>query len=464
MTQSTAPKTARRRRAAMIVGALGALVMSSGLTLMVSASPASAANKVGICHATSSDSNPYVYISVDDNSVKLKGHLMHRQSPNKTWKSAGTFNGVPHAAGAAKGDLIGSFTDDQGVFHLYDGNVTAATCSGNAVVVEATADVDFNDPSCANKNVVSYDTVGTFVNFALTSGSNTPGAAVQVTATAISPATFSGGGTTQVFNHTYGPAVDLNAAPCATADATAVVDFVDPTCDNLNAATETPSGDHVTFAITSGSAAPGADIQVTATADAGHTFGDLTTKKVFTHHFSDALDLDGAPCVIIVNPPPAPDATAAVNFVDPTCDNSNEASHTTSGDHVTFAVTSGSDTPGAAVTVTATADGGHTFADLSTTEVFNHTYGDAVDLNAAPCVTVVVPTPPVPTPPVVAPPVITPPVITPPVVAPPTIVDAGLITPDVHSAQGLALLVGGLLMMVLAGGLGLRRPTARARS
>ena len=85
------------------------------------------------------------FISVDDDSVKFQGHLAHRNNPNKTWKNAGVFNGMPHAAGAAKPDLIGSYTDDQGVFHVADGNITAASCEAAVVVVEATADVDFGN-------------------------------------------------------------------------------------------------------------------------------------------------------------------------------------------------------------------------------------------------------------------------------------------------------------------------------
>src|SRR4051794_20408916 len=119
----------RMRRVATVIAAFGALTMSSGVALLATATSADAAvNKVGICHATSSDSNPYVFISVDDDSAKLKGHLMHREDPNKQWKSDGTFEGVEHSDGDAKPDLIGSFTDDQGVFHEYDGDITAASC------------------------------------------------------------------------------------------------------------------------------------------------------------------------------------------------------------------------------------------------------------------------------------------------------------------------------------------------
>jgi LPXTG-motif cell wall-anchored protein len=68
---------------------------------------------VGICHATSSATNPYVFIVVDDDSAKFKGHLMHRNDPNKK-------NGR---------DYISDFTDTAGVFHKYDGVITSiANC------------------------------------------------------------------------------------------------------------------------------------------------------------------------------------------------------------------------------------------------------------------------------------------------------------------------------------------------
>ena len=83
--------------------------------------------KVNVCHATRSDSNPYVLLSVDDDSTKFQGHLEHRNHPDKTWKSAGTFNDVAHVAGQAKPDIIGDYPG-----HVLDGVVTAATCNGES--------------------------------------------------------------------------------------------------------------------------------------------------------------------------------------------------------------------------------------------------------------------------------------------------------------------------------------------
>lgn len=94
---------------------------------------------VNVCHATSSDTNPFVFITVDDDSVKFAGHLMHRNEPNKHWKSDGFWNGVEHHAGDAKADLIGDYTDAAGNVHTYDGDITEAFC-----------DADVVPPNCEN--------------------------------------------------------------------------------------------------------------------------------------------------------------------------------------------------------------------------------------------------------------------------------------------------------------------------
>lgn len=112
-------KTMRTRVGVVVAGAL--TVLGTGLVLAPLAATAAAAAKhtpVGVCHATSSDSNPYEWIVVDADSTRLRGHLMHRDDPNKHWKSAGTWNGMAHVAGDLKRDYI------QGL----DPGVTEAWC------------------------------------------------------------------------------------------------------------------------------------------------------------------------------------------------------------------------------------------------------------------------------------------------------------------------------------------------
>lgn len=67
--------------------------------------------KTAICHRTASDSNPYVYEEVDDNSLdahynNLPGH------PEKYWKSDGTWRGVAHEAGDPKNDYPATSQSD----------------------------------------------------------------------------------------------------------------------------------------------------------------------------------------------------------------------------------------------------------------------------------------------------------------------------------------------------------------
>jgi hypothetical protein len=71
-------------------------------------------HKVYICHATNSDTNPYVVVWVSVASVQFRGHLMHVNEPNKTWKHAGSWNDVPHSANDAKPDIILWYTESKG--------------------------------------------------------------------------------------------------------------------------------------------------------------------------------------------------------------------------------------------------------------------------------------------------------------------------------------------------------------
>lgn len=137
-----------------------------------------------------------------------------------------------------------------------------------------------------------------------------------------------------------------------------------------------------------------------------------------------------------------------VEFTEPTCENENEASYTVTGD--TDNVTVDSNTPaepGANVTVTVTAKDGFVFAGDETTYEESHLFAEA----ETPCDEVVEP-------PVVEPPVVDPPDSTVATPTTPSVVSAGLATDvrDVRGEQGLVLLVAGMIMVVLAGGLGLR--------
>jgi len=352
--------------------------MSSGIALLATATTADAAavNKVNICHATSSDTNPYVFIQVDDDSAKLKGHLMHREDPNKKWKTDGTYEGKTHSAGDPKPDLIGAFTDDQGVHHDYDGDITSASCDGDVEVAPAIADVDFTDPDCDNQNTASYDPVGQHVSFSI-EGTVAPGEKVTVTATADEGYTFDGESTVQEFEHTFGPAEICDIVIPPTEVTPVAPEFTDPTCDS-DPAVVLPDP------------APVTEVPVPEKKAAGPV---IETK-----------DVDGVHYVV-------------------------------SGDLV----------PGGTVEVDATAIDPNVLAEGATTH-WEHTFPEVTD-----CTEVSVPETPEGT-----------------VVTTPTVVHAGLtgasVTQDLRSEQGLALLVSGLVMMLIAGGLGLRPARGATRS
>jgi|GEM_PF-6581550 len=98
----------RRLRALRGIAMVAAVsVAMLGGTVVTATSASAEAGKVWVCHATSSDLNPYRIINVSVGSTKHEGHLKHATNPKKTWQSTGTFGAVPHVAGQAKPDIIG---------------------------------------------------------------------------------------------------------------------------------------------------------------------------------------------------------------------------------------------------------------------------------------------------------------------------------------------------------------------
>lgn len=293
------------QRLATFVAALGMVTLSSGVALMVSAGPANAANKVGICHATSSDTNPYVFISVDDDSAKLKGHLQHMTDPNKQWKSDGSFGGVPHEDGDAKRDLIGSFTDDQGVFHEYDGEITEADCNGE-VEITATADVELVQPDCDNENTPSFESLGENVVMPFVAdGPLTPGTTVTITATAVEGATFEDESTTMEFEFVIGEAeADCDIVNPPEGVTPVAPGFVDPDC-TTEAQVTTTEVEGVLYEV-SGDVVPGGTVEVTASAIEPAVLAE-GAETFWTHTFAEVTG-----CGEVLPPGETPTVTPTV--------------------------------------------------------------------------------------------------------------------------------------------------------
>lgn len=146
-------------------------------------------------------------------------------------------------------------------------------------------------------------------------------------------------------------------------------------------------------------------------------------------------------------------ATASVSFTDPSCDNGNVASFSTSGENVEFDDPTA--TAGQHITVTATAINDAEFEGGGTEATFEHDFPAAADCTE------------------VSPPVVSPPSVKPPKkhtqtqsTVTPTVVHAGLAgvsSEDMRSEQGLALMVAGMVMLVAAGGLRLRVRSSESR-
>lgn len=443
ITRSGARRPARRFAA--FLAALGVLVMSSGLALMVTAAPASATVKVKVCHANNSDdngNNPYNYLEVGAPAAVTHAVLHGTDGPGlKHWSSAGTWNGSWHEAGDPRPDFVGP-------------QVTESWCE-NSAHAPVSAEVDWTEPDCDNQNTAAWEGLGSNVSFALTDGTPAPGATVEVTATAGNGYQFAGGVTTKKFTHTFDEAED-----CTAYDASAEVQFVDPECENENTASYVPAGNNVTFAVTDGEIAPGAFVEITATATEGHAFADESTTQVFTHTF------DPAEICEIVSPPRelTPEAPT---FVDPTCEldpslglpeqgeievvDEVKDARAAAGPGIGTAdvdgihyEASGSLTPGGTVDVVATLINPETtfFAEGSTTE-WSHTFAVPTGCTS------------------VAPPVVDTTDTQTPTVVTPTVVSAGLapdVVQDARAQQGLALVLAGMVLLASAGGLGLVRP------
>lgn len=453
----TAP-VSRRRRFAAALAVLGVLTLSSGAALMAAAAPAQAAPAapaapakpdlhlgVKVCHANAgnSDADPYDYevVSIVDSIIHSAFHRTGGLG-QKTWSSDGTWNGTWHDAGDPRPDYV----------YPLDPNFTEAWCEAETFA-PVEADVTWIEPTCRNGNEAGYETSGEHVTWSVASGSADPGASIELTATADDGYRFADDQGSQTFEHTFDEAED-----CTEYDATAEITWVEPDCENQNTAGFTPTGDaFVTYAVTDGTIGPGQTVTVTATADEGHAFANESTTKVFEHTF-DPAEI----CDIVL--PPDEVTPGAPTFDEPTCDvapavvlpepsegeeqppvildgRQADLIDTQDVDGVQYVVT-GDLEAGGTVDVHATALPGYAIAEGATAH-WTHTFAM-----------------PEGCPTVVAPPTAEPTVL-------PTVVSSGIAemgaVVDPRGEQGLVLLTAGMVLLVLAAGLGLSPNDARRR-
>ena len=99
-----------------IFGALVAFALILAPATALATGGGHESHKTSICHRTASDTNPYVFITVDNSA--LPAHLSNLspkngpKHPARIWKSSGTFRGVAHVYGTPKNDYIATSKAD----------------------------------------------------------------------------------------------------------------------------------------------------------------------------------------------------------------------------------------------------------------------------------------------------------------------------------------------------------------
>ncbi|MCW2857739.1 MAG: hypothetical protein JWR52_3354 [Marmoricola sp.] len=302
MTYTSQANKRGLRRVATLLAALGMLVMSSGLVLIMSASSANsvAAPKYFVCKFVTTPG--------------AGEHLQTGQNPIDV--SANAIPEDPVVVGS-------SFADAQGRSFVLAQDVGQPTPDVSACVPipkDATAAVTFVDPGCANQNTPSYSTSGDHVTFAVTAGSVAASTSVTVTATADTGHEFSDGSTSMDFTHAFGDPVNLEGPPCVIVGPPNVVTpvaptFTDPTCDTAPSYT-LPSAPVLTRKLTgpvlqtkdvlgveyvvTGSLTSGGTVDVDATPIAPNVFA---TDPAPTSHWEHTFTTPTGCSTTVVSPP-----------------------------------------------------------------------------------------------------------------------------------------------------------------
>ena len=163
-------KRTSARRAATFLAALGVLVRSSGVALMVTATPANAAQKVTFCHSTGSESDPWIELTTSVNAFYV-GHVL-KQHTSDIYPAVSFQKGGQTINVSAQGDQS-----------VLDNNCGAEEPPPPGDV-EISVDIEFTDPSCANANTASYIVTGDNEDVLVEqSAAPAPGVMVTVTAT-----------------------------------------------------------------------------------------------------------------------------------------------------------------------------------------------------------------------------------------------------------------------------------------
>jgi hypothetical protein len=286
MRSRSGTRNSRIRRLSSIMAAVGALLVSSGIALMATPTPANAGDtlhKSYVCKYVGTPGTGEV-VQAGGNPVFVDNHAI-----------AGDDSAV------AVGDL---FADAHTFSIVIIANTARLSPEPSAELCAfATASVTPTQPSCANDNTASYVTAGTRVSSWSQSAEPAPGSTVTVTATAQLGSVFSNGLTTKSFTLVFDPATTNCSEPDVVLPQPPT--FTDPTCTTAPAVNlpAVPLGGPVTYAVT-GSVTAGSAVVVTESLVDPETtvFGEGATQ--WEHTFTVPTG-----CTV-VEPPTTPPTTA----------------------------------------------------------------------------------------------------------------------------------------------------------
>lgn len=235
MGNTTLNRRISARRIAAVLAALGALVMSSGIALMVTATPASA--DAGTNDPDYWETLPGEQCYKIDSGSDSGGFEMPDEPEGRDWSKLiikkGSGN-IGEENQVFDDPVAGQTYTWQGYDSKQDGGWShLILCSVPEPEEEPTlieVDIVFTDPTCENENTASFHVTGDVADTdgGVSAPAPAPGADVTVTVTAKPGFTFSDGDTYSE-SHEFGEAEE----PCGSVEPPEVPEpqFVDPTCD-----------------------------------------------------------------------------------------------------------------------------------------------------------------------------------------------------------------------------------------
>jgi D-lyxose ketol-isomerase len=355
--QSNASPPARGRAHSLVAVLTACVFALTGMSIFLAGGATASAperHQVTICHATTSDSNPYVEETVDVIAGGLQGG--HEDHTGQVWNATLKDDHI------SWGDIIPAFSYDEFTFAGLNatGDGTAILANHCVVPVQPTvatpALATATTPSCEQPSItVTLPADGNGVTYAASGPLTlTSGQSVTITATATTGYTLPQGYTPQTITNTFDPdscTVEPIVAQIAQATATT------PSCEQPSITVTLPAdGNGVTYAASGPlTLASGQSVTITATATTGYTLPQGYTPQTITNTF-DATTCSGVDSITV--------SAGTPTVTTPSCDEPNLTVTLPSTTGISYAA-SGPLTlaPGETVTITPTATSGYTLAE-----------------------------------------------------------------------------------------------------